>query len=150
MEMVGSEAASAALAVVSASGVANPGVAGDSTVSAIGADSTGGAATGAREASTELSLSRLEDRVPQPPKAKPRTATTTTIGHTAELERTVSPLSWGQISDSGCTRVSLFAHRAESSLKTPVTLDLFRLSDAPPTSGSISTSISHSEAFGTS
>src|SRR4029077_16961335 len=112
-------------------------VAGVSTVSAIGAGSTGGAATGVREASTELSLSRLEDRVPQPPKAKPRTATTTTTGHTAGLERTVSPLSRGQISVSGCTRLSLFAHGAESTLKTPVTPDLFRLSDTPPDAASV-------------
>jgi hypothetical protein len=89
----------------------------------------------------ELSLTIFEDRVPQPPKAKPRTATTTITGHTAELERTVSPLSLGQISVSGSTRLSLFAHGAESSLKTPVTPDLFRPTDVPPEGDSRRTSI---------
>lgn len=88
----------------------------------------GGAPTGAREASIELSLTRLEDSVPQPPIPRPRIATTTTTGHTPELERTVSPLSLGQVNVSERTRLSLFAHGAESSLKSPVTPDLFRLS----------------------
>ena len=153
MVTVGVGAASAALAVLSASGVEDSGAVGVSAVSATGAGSTGGAVTGAREASMELSLTILEDRVPQPPNAKPRTATTTTTGHTAELERTVSPLSLGQISVSGCTRLSLFAHGAESSLKTPVTPDLFRPRETPPDASSrrasrtVSTSIRDSRGI---
>jgi hypothetical protein len=40
----------------------------------------------------ELSLVKLDDSVPQPPKAKPRTRKTIRTGQTRELERTVPPL----------------------------------------------------------
>src|SRR6266536_5458179 len=148
MKTEGVAVVSVMLESLATSGVAGSGDVGDSAEMSVSAGSTtgaaaggaaaggaaaggaamGGAATGAREASIELSLTRLEDSVPQPPIPRPRIATTTTTGHTPELERTVSPLSLGQVNVSERTRLSLFAHGAESSLKSPVTPDLFRLS----------------------
>src|SRR6266700_2415590 len=138
MKTEGVAVVSVTLEALATSGVAGSGDVGDSAEMSVSAGSTtgavaggaamGGAATGAREASIELSLTRLEDSVPQPPIPRPRIATTTTTGHTPELERTVSPLSLGQVNVSERTRLSLFAHGAESSLKSPVTPDLFRLS----------------------
>src|SRR5215510_10475856 len=75
--------------------------------------SAAGAATGDREASSELSLRRLDESEPQPPRAHARTATTTTSGQTPELERTVSPLSQDRIAERDLTCLSLFAHGAE-------------------------------------
>src|SRR6266496_1029589 len=153
MKTEGVAVVSVTLEALATSGVAGSGDVGDSAEMSVSAGSTtgaaaggaaaggaaaggaaaggaamGGAATGAREASIELSLTRLEDSVPQPPIPRPRIATTTTTGHTPELERTVSPLSLGQVNVSERTRLSLFAHGAESSLKSPVTPDHFRLS----------------------
>src|SRR6266542_4253760 len=143
MKTEGVAVVSVTLEALATSGVAGSGDVGDSAGMSVSAGSTtgaatggaaaggaamGGAPTGAREASIELSLTRLEDSVPQPPIPRPRIATTTTTGHTPELERTVSPLSLGQVNVSERTRLSLFAHGAESSLKSPVTPDLFRLS----------------------
>src|SRR6266536_3619891 len=122
----GAAAGGAAAGGAAAGGAAAGGAAAGGA--AAGGAAMGGAATGAREASIELSLTRLEDSVPQPPIPRPRIATTTTTGHTPELERTVSPRSLGQVNVSERTRLSLFAHGAESSLKSPVTPDLFRLS----------------------
>jgi len=51
-----------------------------------------GCAMGDRETSRELSLTRLVESEPQPPRTHARTATTRTCGQTPELERTVSPL----------------------------------------------------------
>src|SRR5215831_10583670 len=79
--------------------------------------SAASAATGGREASSELSLRRLDESEPQPPRAHARTATTTTSGQTPELERTVSPLSRDRAAERDLTCLSLFAHGAESSLK---------------------------------
>src|SRR5215510_12886767 len=79
--------------------------------------SAAGVATGGREASSELSLRRLDESEPQPPRAHARTATTTTSGQTPELERTVSPLSRDSAAERDLTCLSLFAHGAESSLK---------------------------------
>jgi hypothetical protein len=87
-----------------------------------------GAATGAREARTELSLVRLDDSVLQPPKAKPRTARTVRTGQTRELERTVPPLVLNvlnAISAFEPASLNLFAQRAETSLKTEVVPALF-------------------------
>src|SRR5216683_3841606 len=113
METVGVAVVSVTLEALATSDVgdsADMSVSAGSTIGvATGGAATGGAATGAREASMELSLTRLEDRVPQPPMPKPRTATTTTTGHTPELERTVSPLSLGQVNVLERTRLSLFA-----------------------------------------
>src|SRR5262245_52250276 len=61
--------------------------------------SAAGAATGDREASRELSLRRLDESEPQPPRAHASTATTTTSGQTPELERTVSPLPQDRTAD---------------------------------------------------
>src|SRR5215510_10827418 len=79
--------------------------------------SAAGVATGDREARSELSLRRLDESEPQPPRAHARTATTTTSGQTPELERTVSPLSRDRTAERDFTCLSLFAHGAESSLK---------------------------------
>jgi hypothetical protein len=79
--------------------------------------SAAGVATGDREARSELSLRRLDESEPQPPRAHARTATTTTSGQTPELERTVSPLSRDRAAERDLTCLSLFAHGAESSLK---------------------------------
>src|SRR5215467_8152249 len=79
--------------------------------------SAASAATGGREASSELSLRRLDESEPQPPRAHARTATTTTSGQTPELERTVSPLSQDRTAERDLICLSLFAHGAESSLK---------------------------------
>src|SRR6266700_427368 len=126
MKTEGVAVVSVTLEALATSGVAGSGDVGDSAEMSVSAGSTtgaaaggaamGGAPTGAREASIELSLTRLEDSVPQPPIPRPRIATTTTTGHTPELEPTVSPLSLGQVNVSEPTRLSLFAHRAESSL----------------------------------
>jgi len=51
-----------------------------------------GCAMGDRETSRELSLTRLVESEPHPPRTHARTATTRTCGQTSELERTVSPL----------------------------------------------------------
>src|SRR5215831_16160198 len=77
--------------------------------------SAASADTGGREASSELSLRRLDESEPQPPRAHARTATTS--GQTPELERTVSPLSRDRAAERDLTCLSLFAHGAESSLK---------------------------------
>jgi len=79
--------------------------------------SAASAATGDREASSELSLRILDESDPQPPRAHARTPTTTTSGQTPELERTVSPLSRDRTAERDLTCLSLFAHGAESSLK---------------------------------
>src|SRR5215475_11226037 len=79
--------------------------------------SAAGVATGDREARSELSLRRLDESEPQPPRAHARTATTTTSGQTPDLERTVSPLSQDRIAERDLTCLSLFAHGGESSLK---------------------------------
>src|SRR5690242_11441673 len=52
-----------------------------------GASWTGGA-MGDREASNALSLTRLDESEPHPPRMHARTATTRTCGQTPELERT--------------------------------------------------------------
>src|ERR1700675_1225587 len=77
-----------------------------------------GAATGAREASTELSLAKLDDSVLQPPKAKPRIARTIRTGQTRELERAVPPLVLNVIAAFEPATLRLFAQRRETSLKT--------------------------------
>src|SRR6266540_4761807 len=103
------------------------GVAAGSLVSVETAGASGAASTGseigAREASIELSATRLVERVPQPPTATPRTANTTRIGPTREIERTPSPLFLGSVTDFG--RWGLFAHGRETSVKSRVTPALF-------------------------
>src|SRR5574342_147653 len=83
-----------------------------------------GAATGAREASTELSLVRFDDSVPQPPKATPRTARTISTGQTRELEPTVPPMV-PNFATFDATALRLFTHGRETSLKTDATPALF-------------------------
>jgi hypothetical protein len=84
-----------------------------------------GAATGAREASTELSLVKLDDSVLQPPKAKPRIATTIRTGQTRELERTVPPLVLNVIAAFEPATLNLFAQQPETSLKADAMPALF-------------------------
>jgi hypothetical protein len=84
-----------------------------------------GAATGAREASTELSLVQLDDSVLQPPKAKPRIAKTIRTGQTRELERTVPPLVLNIIAAFQPATLNLFAQRRKTSLKTDAMPALF-------------------------
>jgi len=96
-----------------------------------------GAATGAREASTELSLAKPEDSVLQPPKAKPRIARTIRTGQTRELERTVPPLVLNVIAAFVPATLNPFAQRRETSLKTDVMPPLFlahprRMPGSPP------------------
>jgi hypothetical protein len=102
-----------------------------------------GAATGTREASRELSLAKFEDNVPQPPKAKPRTAKTIRTGQTRELERTVPPLVLHFNATFDAATIRLFTHARETSVKTDVTPALFlarpRMPGRPP-------STSHAEA----
>jgi hypothetical protein len=69
-----------------------------------------GAATGTREASRELSLAKLDDNVPQPPKAKLRTAKTIRTAQTRELERTAPPLVLNFIATFDAGTVMLLAH----------------------------------------
>jgi hypothetical protein len=94
-----------------------------------------GAATGEREASTELSLVQLDDSVLQPPKAKPRIARTIRTGQTRELERTVSPLVLNVIAAFEPATLNLFAQRRKTSLKMDVMPALFlahpRMSGTP-------------------
>jgi hypothetical protein len=102
-----------------------------------------GAATGAREASTELSLAKLDPSVLQPPNAKPRIATTIRTGQTRELERTAPPLVLNIIAAFEPATLSLFAHARETSLKIDVMPALFlahpRMPGGPP-------STTHAEA----
>jgi hypothetical protein len=95
-----------------------------------------GAATGAREASTELSLAKPEDSVLQPPKAKPRIARTIRTGQTRELERTVPPLGLNAIAAFEPATLNLFAQRRKTSLKTDAVPALFlahpRMLGSPP------------------
>ncbi|HEV2053576.1 MAG TPA: hypothetical protein VGV06_00220 [Methylomirabilota bacterium] len=95
-----------------------------------------GAATGAREASTELSLAKVDDSVLQPPNAKPRIARTIRTGQTRELERTVPPLVLNVITAFEPATLNLFAQRRKISLKTDVMPALFiahpRLPGSPP------------------
>jgi hypothetical protein len=94
---------------------------------------------GAREASIELSLVKLDDSVPQPPKAKPRTAKTTRTDQARELERTAPPLVLNVISAFVPATLNLFAQRRETSVKTDVMPELFLASpikpQGPPSTG---------------
>src|SRR5713101_6476669 len=84
-----------------------------------------GAEIGGWDASIELSLTRLVERVPQPPTTTPRTANTTRTRPTREIERTPSPLFLDSIAGFELSPLSLFAHGREPSVKTPVTPALF-------------------------
>jgi hypothetical protein len=84
-----------------------------------------GAATGAREARTELSLVKLDDSVLQPPIAKPSIAKTIRTGQTREIERTVPPLVLNVIAAFESPTLNLFAQRRKTSLKTDVVPALF-------------------------
>jgi hypothetical protein len=104
-----------------------------------------GAARGAREASTELSLAKLDDSVLQPPKAKPRIAKTIRTGQTRELERTVPPLVLTVIAAFEPATLNLFAQQREASLKRDVMPALFLASPrkprGPPSTGHAETKL---------
>jgi hypothetical protein len=67
----------------------------------------------------------LDDNVPQPPKAKPRTAKTIRTAQTRELERTAPPLVLHFIATFDAATVRLPTHARETSVKTDATLPLF-------------------------
>jgi hypothetical protein len=102
-------------------------IAGDSGIAG-----SAGATKGAREASIELSLVKLDDNVPQPPKAKPRTAKTTRTDQARELERTAPPLVLNVITAFAPAILNLFAQRRETSVKTDVMPELFLASPIKP------------------
>jgi hypothetical protein len=127
------------LAEISGSSIAG----GSSVAGGSGIAGSAGAATGTPEASRELSLAKLDDNVPQPPKAKPRTAQTIRTAQTRELERTVPPLVLNFIAAFVAATVRLRTHRRETSVKMDATPGLFL---ARPGMPGRQPSTSHAEA----
>jgi hypothetical protein len=98
---------------------------GSSIAGGSGIADSAGVATGTWEASRELSLAKLDDNVPQPPKAKPRTAQMIRTAQTRELEPTVPPLVLNFIATFVAATVRLHTHGRETSVKTDATPALF-------------------------
>jgi hypothetical protein len=80
----------------------------------------------------ELSLAKLEDKVPQPPKARPSTAQTTKTAQIRELERTVPPLVRNFSAAFDATSIGLLAHPRETSVKIDAAPAIFRARPGMP------------------